>query len=100
MTNRQNRKHWHIFQTWNQVKTSFDHYLGEFIIIIFLNYQTENEETLKMWKYFKDLSIKELEQVYKKLNIRYDAYESESQYFEKARDWVKILCDRKLANIL
>jgi arginyl-tRNA synthetase len=58
------------------------------------------EETLKMWKLFKDLSVNELERVYDKLGIKFDSYEAESQYYEAGKDWVKILCDKNVAQKL
>lgn len=53
-----------------------------------------------MWKLFKDLSVKELEQVYKSLNIKFDSYEAESQYYEAGKKLVKILCDQNIAKRL
>lgn len=49
---------------------------------------------------FKDLSVKELEQVYQSLNVKFDSYEAESQYYEMGKDWIKVLCQKNLAQKL
>lgn len=36
--------------------------------------EKENEKSLKMWQMFKDLSIKELESVYKVLSFSYGIF--------------------------
>ena len=51
-----------------------------------------------MWKIFKDLSVKELTEVYKILNVRFDSYETESQYYEAGKAWTKVLCEKNLAH--
>ena len=74
---------------------------------------------MKMWQMFKSLSIKELEIIYKvknylkqfnknqmklnksnrkELNISFDAYESESQYYVIAKKWVELLLGKGLAS--
>ena len=49
---------------------------------------------------FKDLSVKELEQVYQSLNVKFDSYEAESQYYEMGKDWIKVLCQKNIAQKL
>lgn len=71
-----------------------------YLFIILYGISIGKEETLKMWKLFKDLSVKELEQVYKSLNIKFDSYEAESQYYEAGKKLVKILCDQNIAKRL
>ena len=72
-----------------------------------------------MWQMFKSLSIKELEIIYKvktylkqfnknqmklnksnrkELNISFDAYESESQYYVISKKWVELLLGKGLAS--
>jgi arginyl-tRNA synthetase len=51
-----------------------------------------------MWQLFKDLSIDELKKVYELLNINYDVYECESQYFESAKEWTRILLEKNIAH--
>lgn len=41
------------------------------------------EEETKLWKRFKDLSLKEFEKVYDKLNVKFDSYAGESFYGDK-----------------
>jgi hypothetical protein len=38
--------------------------------------------------------------ILKRLNIEFDAYESESQYFENAKEWVVKMCELGLAHRL
>ena len=40
----------------------------------FSQMEQKNNESLKMWQSFKDLSINELIQIYEKLNIKFDIY--------------------------
>ncbi len=70
------------------------------VILFFLNVDQDNQENLKLWSLFKDLSIKELESVYQSLNIKFDAYEFESQYFLAAKEFVKTLVENGLAQKL
>ena len=62
--------------------------------------EAKETESLKMWELFKSLSIKELVSVYDKLNIKYDVYESESQYYVLAKEYVTHLVNRKIAKCL
>ncbi|KAG4306044.1 hypothetical protein PORY_000032 [Pneumocystis oryctolagi] len=43
-----------------------------------------NEEYLKLWERFRDLSIKKYKTVYKRLNIRYDEYGGESRVSQES----------------
>ncbi len=42
-----------------------------------------DEEALSIWKWFKEISLKEYEQVYKLLNVEFDYYSGESFYMDK-----------------
>ncbi|KAL5514035.1 hypothetical protein ACEPAG_2796 [Sanghuangporus baumii] len=46
---------------------------------IFRKMEDGDEETLALWKRFRDLSIKAYEKVYARLNVRFDVYSGESQ---------------------
>ncbi|KAJ53527.1 arginyl-tRNA synthetase [Clostridium tetanomorphum] len=41
------------------------------------------EEEVKLWKRFRDLSLKEFEKVYQMLNVQFDSYAGESFYGDK-----------------
>jgi arginyl-tRNA synthetase len=45
---------------------------------IFKKMEEGDEETLKVWRRFRDLSIKSYEQVYARLNVHFDVYAGES----------------------
>lgn len=46
---------------------------------VFRKMEDGDEETLALWLRFRDLSIKAYEQVYARLNVRFDVYSGESQ---------------------
>jgi arginyl-tRNA synthetase len=50
-----------------------------------------NKEALKLWKKFKDLSLKEFDEIYSLLNIKFDVISGESFYNEKMSDVIKLL---------
>jgi arginyl-tRNA synthetase len=62
--------------------------------------EQKNNESLKMWQSFKDLSINELIQIYEKLNIKFDIYESESEYYLLAKEYVQHLLNKGIAKRL
>lgn len=45
--------------------------------------QDGDEEALSLWKWFCDVSMKEFERIYKRLNIKFDYYTGESFYNDK-----------------
>lgn len=55
-----------------------------------------NDEALKLWKWFKDISIIEFEKIYKLLNIKFDFYAGESFYNDKTQGVVNELKQKKL----
>jgi arginyl-tRNA synthetase len=100
-------KHWIILRVWNKVyniwwilislKTKKKHKCSTQFNIDAIK---EDEESLRLWKLFKELSIKELKSVYRDLNIEFSAYEFESQYYEQAHEWVKKMLEVGLAKHL
>ncbi len=55
-----------------------------------------NKEALKLWKQFKDLSIKEFNKIYKILNVEFDVISGESLYNKKMNAIVKELKEKNL----
>lgn len=54
------------------------------------------EETTQLWQRFRDLSLKEFNELYKTLNIEFDSYAGESFYSDKMDEVVQMLEDKKL----
>jgi arginyl-tRNA synthetase len=48
-----------------------------------------NDENMELWKWFKELSIKELEKTYETLNIEFDEYIGESFYNDKMQPLIE-----------
>lgn len=53
-----------------------------------------NEEYLKLWKYFRDVSIKEYKRIYDILGCKFDSYNGEAYYNDKMGEVIDIL-DKK-----
>ena len=53
-----------------------------------------DEEYLKLWKYFRDISLKEYERIYKFMGCNFDSYNGEAFYNDKMDEIVDIL-DKK-----
>lgn len=62
----------------------------------FVKMQNGDEEALSLWKMFREVSMIELERVYKKLGVKFDFYTGESFYSDKMQDIVDELKDKKL----
>ena len=58
--------------------------------------QNNDEEALKLWKLFCDISMKEFERIYKRLNIKFDYYTGESFYNDKMLNVVEDLKQKNL----
>lgn len=65
-----------------------------------MNIHTDDKESLDMWELFKNLSVKDLENVYEKLGIQFDVYEYESQYYVDAKDVVAKLLEHGAARVM
>ena len=63
----------------------------------FQKLETNNKENLKLWKKFKELSLKEFEKIYSLLNIEFDSYCGESFYNSQLKDIIKAIENKKLA---
>ncbi|SHL73346.1 arginyl-tRNA synthetase [Anaerocolumna jejuensis DSM 15929] len=62
----------------------------------FAKMEQGDEEALILWKWFKEISLKEFERVYKLLNIEFDSYCGESFYMDKVPALVEELKEKRL----
>ncbi len=61
--------------------------------------ETGDEENLKLWKWFVDLSMVEYQKTYRQLGITFDSYKGESFYTDKMPAQVEILRQKGLLKI-
>ncbi len=62
----------------------------------FVKMQNGEEEAIRLWKWFYDISIREFERVYKMLGVSFDAYTGESFYNDKMAPVVEELKEKGL----
>lgn len=62
----------------------------------FRNMELGDPEYLKLWKYIREESLKESEQIYDLLEIKFDSYNGEAYYNDKMEPVVEELTDKKL----
>lgn len=62
----------------------------------FVKMQDGDEEAISLWKWFKDISLKEFERVYKTLDVSFDSYAGESFYNDKMAAVVEELKEKNL----
>lgn len=55
-----------------------------------------DEETTKLWKHFKDLSLVEFKRVYDMLGVSFDSYNGEAFYSDKMDEVVDLLREKNL----
>ncbi len=65
----------------------------------FRELENGNEEYLEIWKLFKDISLREYTQTYKRLGIEFDVWDGESFYTDKMPAIVQELRDQGLLKI-
>lgn len=58
-----------------------------------------DEDNLKLWRKFIDISLKEYEKTYKQLGISFDSYAGESFYTDKMPEVVQMLKDKNLLKL-
>ncbi|ONI43548.1 arginine--tRNA ligase [Candidatus Epulonipiscioides gigas] len=58
-----------------------------------------DEEALALWKWFKDISLKEFERVYKILDISFDSFNGEAFYNDKMDKVIQELDNKNLTTI-
>jgi len=62
----------------------------------FTKMERGDKEALELWQWFKDISLKEFERVYKLLGVSFDSYAGESFYNDKMDDTVEELRQKNL----
>lgn len=62
----------------------------------FKELENGNEEAHRLWTWFREVSLKEFNRVYDKLNIKFDSYAGESFYSDKMPDVLNELEDKCL----
>ncbi|KAM9267600.1 putative arginine--tRNA ligase, mitochondrial isoform 3-T3 [Cariama cristata] len=62
----------------------------------FRKLEEHDEQTLSLWKQFRDFSIEEYVRIYKRLGVHFDEYSGESFYQEKSQEVLKMLEDKGL----
>ena len=65
----------------------------------FTKLENGDEENLKLWRWFVDVSLVEYEKTYKQLGISFDSYKGESFYTDKMPAQVQLLRDKGLLEI-
>ena len=53
-----------------------------------------DKELLKMWQYFRDVSLKEYDRIYKILDCKFDSYNGEAFYNDKMQEVIDILNEK------
>ena len=62
----------------------------------FVKLEAGEEEEVRLWKWFSDLSLKEFNRVYDMLDITFDEYDGESFYSDKMQRFIDELRDKGL----
>lgn len=55
-----------------------------------------DEQALKLWKWFRDESLKEFSRIYQLMNVEFDSYAGEAFYNDKMERVVKLLEEKQL----
>lgn len=82
------------------VKANSDPAIKSEALQYFSQMEAQDPQSLQMWSLFKDMSVKDLESVYKTLGIKFDEFECESQYYVHAKPIVASLLERGIARRL
>ena len=62
----------------------------------FQKLESRDKKSLMLWKLFKEYSLEEFENIYKRLGIEFDVYDAESNYNRKMKDVIKDLKEKNL----
>lgn len=65
----------------------------------FTKMEKGDEEALALWKWFKEVSLKEFERVYKMLGVKFDSYNGEAFYNDKMAAIISELEDKGLIEV-
>ncbi|NWU78299.1 SYRM protein, partial [Onychorhynchus coronatus] len=87
----------HLFEVYVQInKAAEDENTKKLAKDFFRKLEEHDEESLALWKQFRDFSIEEYIRIYKRLGVHFDEYSGESHYREKAQEVLKMLEDKGL----
>ncbi|NXX24134.1 SYRM protein, partial [Nicator chloris] len=87
----------HLFEVYVQInKAAEDENTKKLAKDFFRKLEEHDEQTLSIWKQFRDLSIEEYIRIYKRIGVHFDEYSGESFYQEKAQEVLKMLEDKGL----
>jgi len=59
--------------------------------IWFKRLENGDKEALKLWKQFRELSLKEFKKIYRVLNVNFESYSGEAFYNDKLEETIKLL---------
>lgn len=88
----------HLFDVYVQVnkEATDDKNVTKLAHEFFHRLELGDTQALALWQRFRDLSIEEYTQIYKRLGIYFDEYSGESFYREKSQDVLKLLDSKGL----
>ncbi|NXJ95373.1 SYRM protein, partial [Corythaixoides concolor] len=87
----------HLFEVYVQInKAAEDENTKKLAKDFFRRLEEHDEQTLSLWKQFRDFSIEEYIRIYKRLGVHFDEYSGESFYQEKSQEVLKMLEDKGL----
>ncbi|NXE72936.1 SYRM protein, partial [Cochlearius cochlearius] len=87
----------HLFEVYVQInKAAEDETTKKLAKDFFKKLEEHDEQTLSLWKKFRDFSIEEYIRIYKRLGVHFDEYSGESFYQEKSQEVLKLLEDKGL----
>lgn len=64
---------------------------------MFRNMEYNDSKSLKFWKYCRDISLGQLNELYKKMNVDFDCYDSEWTYLDETRTLLSDIVKRGVA---
>ncbi|XP_004860290.1 probable arginine--tRNA ligase, mitochondrial isoform X1 [Heterocephalus glaber] len=88
----------HLFEVYVQVnkEAADDKNIAKLAREFFQRLELGDMQALSLWQRFRDLSIKEYSQIYKRLGIYFDEYSGESFYHKKSQEVLKLLDSKGL----
>ncbi|XP_074943347.1 putative arginine--tRNA ligase, mitochondrial isoform X1 [Phalacrocorax aristotelis] len=87
----------HLFEVYVQInKAAEDENTKKLAKDFFRKLEEHDEQALSLWKQFRDFSIEEFIQIYKRLGVHFDEYSGESYYHKKSQEVLKLLEEKGL----
>ena len=62
----------------------------------FTSMEHGDEEALSLWKYFIEISLKDVQKVYRVLDVKFDSYQGESYFWDKTDELIRQLQEKGL----